>query len=109
MPNAICSSPGAHPAPRLRVQPRTQVGLHKPSEENERSEIALNLLLRLGVARYERPVHDFPLWPMVLSVLGPGILVSAIARHDSLGVYAAGVVVTLIGWSQLFPWLQRHR
>jgi hypothetical protein len=42
-------------------------------------------------------------------VLGPGILVSAIARHDSLGVYAAGVVVTLIGWSQLVRWLQRHR
>jgi hypothetical protein len=52
------------------------------------------------------PVHDFPLWPMVLSVLGPGILVSAIARHDSLGVYAAGVVVTLIGWPQLVRWLQ---
>jgi hypothetical protein len=38
-----------------------------------------------------------------------GILVSAIARHDSLGEYAAGVVVTLIGWSQLVRWLQRHR
>jgi hypothetical protein len=55
------------------------------------------------------PVHEFPLWPIVLSVLGPGMLVSAIARHDSLGVYAAGAVVTLIGWSQLVHWLQRHR
>ncbi len=55
------------------------------------------------------PEHEVPLWPIVLSVLGPGMLVSAIARHDSAGVYAAGVVVTLIGWSQLFQWLQRHR
>src|SRR3982074_986609 len=106
MPNATCALTGGLSGPSLGAQTRTQVGLHKPSEENERSEIALDCHLILGFARYERPVHDFPLWPMVLSVLGPGILVSAIARHDSLGVYAAGVVVTpdwMVSISSLAP------
>ena len=102
MPNAICALTGGLSGPSLGAQTRTQVGLHKPSEENERSEIALDFHLILG----SLGMNDLP---MVLSVLGPGILVSAIARHDSLGVYAAGVVVTLIGWSQLVRWLQRHR
>ena len=55
------------------------------------------------------PIHEFPFWPIALSVLDPGMLVSAIAKHDSLGVFAVGVVVTLIGWSQLVHWLRRQR
>jgi hypothetical protein len=50
-----------------------------------------------------------PLRPVVLSFIGPAVLVSAFARHDPPGVYAAGIIVTLVGWSQVANWLQRFR
>jgi hypothetical protein len=50
-----------------------------------------------------------PLWPLVLSFIGPAVLVAAFARHDPPGVYAAGAIVTVVGWSQLAHWLQRFR
>jgi len=49
-----------------------------------------------------------PLWPAILSLLGPVVLISAIVKNDGLAVYVAGVIVTILGWSQLIPWL-RHR
>ena len=56
MPNATCALTGSLSGPGLGAQTRTKVGftLHKPSEENERSEIALDFHLILGFARHER-------------------------------------------------------
>ena len=55
------------------------------------------------------PLDRPPLWPFVLSFIGPAVLVSAFARHDPPGVYAAGAIVTVVGWSQLAQWLLRPR
>jgi len=52
--------------------------------------------------------NGVPLWPAILSLLGPVVLISAIVKNDGLAVYVAGVIVTILGWSQLIPWL-RHR
>src|ERR1700745_4151996 len=51
----------------------------------------------------------FPFWPSLLSVLGPATLVAAFTRGDGVGAYAAGIIVTLIGWSQLARWYREHR
>ena len=69
------------------------------------------LLLRHDWVMLQMAHHldKLPFWPMVLTLIGPAVLVSAFARHDLPGVYAAGVIVTLIGWSQLAHWLKRFR
>lgn len=54
-------------------------------------------------------LNGFPFWPSLLSVLGPAILVAALTRRDGVGVYAAGIIVTLIGWSQLACWFHQRR
>ena len=54
-------------------------------------------------------LNRFPFWPSLLSVLGPATLVAAFTRGDGVGAYAAGIIVTLIGWSQLDHWYREHR
>ena len=66
MPNATCALTGSLSGPGLGAQTRTQVGftLHKPSEENERSEIALDFDLILGSLGMNDPANgSFCSWP----------------------------------------------
>ena len=53
--------------------------------------------------------NETPFWPLVFSVLGPFVLISAILRNDGFGVYAAGGIITLVGWSQLILWFMKFR
>jgi hypothetical protein len=61
----------------------------------------------MNLQRSGNSVNEPPWWPLVFSFLGPAVLISAMLRKDGFGVYAAGGVVTLVGWSQLIWWFMK--
>jgi hypothetical protein len=92
---------GGLSGPSLGAQTRTQVGftLHKPSEENERSEIALDFHLILGFARSrntyfsDRPTRlarsvrswssRYPDWIVSISSLAPATSITLRVRTQN--------------------------